>query len=93
MSVQTQAKRMKAIDGTIDCRPYPVRMGEEVLNDLDLIRRTMMAENPRHPVSISASVRRAIKFYADHLKRIGEAKLAAEFKRIVEGTYAELARK
>ena len=90
MSAQTQVKRMKAISGTIDCRPYPVRLGEEVLTDLDLIRRTMMTENPRHPVSISASVRRAIQFYATHLKRIGEEKLAAEFKRIVAGTYAEV---
>lgn len=92
MSVLNAVKRMKAIDGTIDCRPYPIRMGKEALDDLDTIRRTLMVENPRKPVSISVSVRRAIAFYSIYLKRIGEEKLAAEFKRAVEGTYAECKR-
>jgi hypothetical protein len=64
-------------------------MGEEALNDLDTIRRALMRESPRQPVSVSVSVRRALAFYASHLNRIGEEKLAAEFKRAIAGTYAE----
>ena len=69
-------------------RPYPIRLGLESLNHLDTIRRGLMKETPRKPISMAASVRRALAHYAAYLNRIGAEKLSREVERANKPTYA-----
>lgn len=69
-------------------RPYPIRLGIDSLDHLDTIRRALMSESPRKPISMAASVRRALAHYAVYLNRIGAEKLSREVERAAHPTYA-----
>lgn len=71
-----------------DGRPYPIRLGLDSLDDLNTIRLALMSENPRQPISMAASVRRAIASYATLLRQAGEARLKREIEQATKPTYA-----